>query len=338
MMLVSTKSGTKNRNHHPQPSTPHEMALLQLYKTIHGNFLVPPNYPGHDHVWVSLDAGLNICKICGTEHICFQGACKMIQMEHSESICAISGCVIILSELRSEWSTAADSQQHHEDEPLPPSTMTMTKKHSISDVYDTVEMVVREILDSSKTARCMQEETLRDDARRSAYLARIIRDIAIDQEALNHRPNILDLEAKLAWQCRKFRRLLSKVFCFSFRFFKFQMFESLTRKEQAKRDNIIHRVIRLCVDNICNLIQKYGWHRVTRQMQHSSRGREFICSMLYLMRMGITFRNQIILQKVDILNQLLPLQIFLPSVFQIRPKSITEGENIIKLDIQRMQI
>jgi hypothetical protein len=60
--------------------------------------------------------------------------------------------------------------------------------------------------------------------------------------------------------------------------------------------------------------------------------------MLYLMRMGITFRNQIILQRMDILNQLLPLQIFLPSVFKIRAKSFTEGENIIKLDIQRMQI
>ena len=73
-------------------------------------------------------------------------------------------------------------------------------------------------------------------------------------------------------------------------------------------------------------------------MQHSTRGREFICSMLYLMRMGITFRNQTILQRVEVLNQLLPLQVFLPSVFKIRAKSITEGENIIKLDIQRMPL
>ena len=56
------------------------------------------------------------------------------------------------------------------------------------------------------------------------------------------------------------------------------------------------------------------------------------------MRMGITFRNQTILQKVEILNELLPMQVFLPSVFNIRAKSITEGENLIKLDIQRMPL
>ena len=60
--------------------------------------------------------------------------------------------------------------------------------------------------------------------------------------------------------------------------------------------------------------------------------------MLYLMRMGITFKNQNILQKLEILNDLLPLQVFLPTVFNIRAKSITEGENIIKLDIQRMSL
>ncbi len=73
-------------------------------------------------------------------------------------------------------------------------------------------------------------------------------------------------------------------------------------------------------------------------MQHASRGKEFVCSMLYLMRMGITFRNQTILQKVEILNELLPMQVFLPSFFNIRAKSITEGENLIKLDIQRMPL
>ena len=58
--------------------------------------------------------------------------------------------------------------------------------------------------------------------------------------------------------------------------------------------------------------------------------------MLYLMRMGITFKNQNILQKLEILNDLLPLQVFLPTVFNIRAKS--DGENIIKLDIQRMPL
>ena len=107
---------------------------------------------------------------------------------------------------------------------------------------------------------------------------------------------------------------------------------------QPNKYMVLQRVIRLCVDNICNLIQTYGWHRVDRQLQHASRGREFICSMLYLMRMGITFKNQTILQKMEILNNLLPLQVFLPTIFNIRAKSITEGENIIKLDLQHIPL
>jgi hypothetical protein len=105
-----------------------------------------------------------------------------------------------------------------------------------------------------------------------------------------------------------------------------------------KRARTLERVIGICVENITQLIKVHGWYRVNRQLQHTTRGKEFVCSMLYLMRMGITFKNQNILQRVDILNDLLPMQVFLPSVFNIRAKSITEGENIIKLDIQRMPV
>ena len=109
-------------------------------------------------------------------------------------------------------------------------------------------------------------------------------------------------------------------------------------KIMEKRTKTLERVIGICVENISQLIRLHGWHRVNRQLQHATRGKEFVCSMLYLMRMGITFRNQNILQKVEILNDLLPMQVFLPSIFNIRAKSITEGENIIKLDIQKMPI
>lgn len=105
-----------------------------------------------------------------------------------------------------------------------------------------------------------------------------------------------------------------------------------------KRTRTLERVIGICVENITQLIKVHGWYRVNRQLQHNTRGKEFVCSMLYLMRMGITFKNQNILQRVDILNELLPMQVFLPSVFNIRAKSITEGENIIKLDIQKMPL
>jgi len=38
------------------------------------------------------------------------------------------------------------------------------------------------------------------------------------------------------------------------------------------------------------------------------------------------------------LHRLLPLQVLLPSVFKIRAKSITEGENMVKMDIKNLPI
>ena len=93
-----------------------------------------------------------------------------------------------------------------------------------------------------------------------------------------------------------------------------------------------------CTESITYLIMQHGWLRVWRQMQNQTRGREFICSMLYLMRVGITFQKRQVLPKLEILNSLLPMQALLPTVFKIRAKSITEGENIIKLDLRRVAL
>ena len=306
--------------------------LKALYTAVKGDFLLPPNYPGHEHKWVALDAGLNICECCGAEHICFKGHCPTVQMDHSETVCSISGCIILLSEMRTEWG--ALDRVHS----LPP-PVGATKKaqpHQIvraamraDTIHDVVEMVVRELLDSPKTARCFQEERNRDQTRKHACLAKLIRDMAHTLQ----RPNMLHLEAQLAWHCRKCRLAMP-----ASPLQRFRCLCPLTVCLFQGEKEVVQRVIRICVDNICNLIQNHGWQRVDRQLQHSSRSREFICSMLYLMRMGITFKNQTILQKMEILNSLLPLQVFLPTIFNIRAKSITEGENIIKLDLQHIPL
>jgi hypothetical protein len=302
-----------------------------LYASVKGDFMLPPNYPGHEHDWEQLDAGLCLCKTCGAEHICFRGECPHIEMEHSEQVCSISGCVVLLSELRAEWGSL--DRVHAPPMQLPGlkrgQSLAMLSRRT-NTIHDTVESVVRELLDSHKTARCLADEQTRDQARKHACLAKVIREMAhAGGYTPMQRPNMLHLEAKLSWLCRKCRHgggagahhMASPFFCFAFSLC------SLIHGLQPPHAlmGIKRRVILLCIDNICNLLQSYGWERVERQLQHASRGREFICSMLYLMRMGITYKNQTILQRIDILNTLLPLQIFLPTVFNIRAKSITEG-------------
>ena len=127
------------------------------------------------------------------------------------------------------------------------------------------------------------------------------------------RPNLVDIEARL---------------CHAFRTTRDRQRVYLARQR-------VQQTIRRCVENIVRMIGQHGWFRVRRQMKQSARAREFVCSMLYLMRTGITYQRRCILPCVEDLNVLLPLQVFLHRVFHIRPKCITEGENIIKLDTRR---
>ena len=206
----------------------------QLYTAIKGDFLLPADYLGHEHQWVQLDAGLCLCRLCGTEHICFRGHCPTIQMEQSELVCSISGCVIVLSEMKAEWG--ALDRVHSQSALMPPrlakKQMTAAIMHvrimsasaspappeppaaapfslllsrRTATIHDTVETVVREILDSCKTSRCLADEMERDYTRRQACLAKLIRELVLG--AVLERPNMLHLEAKLSTQCQKSRGL-----------------------------------------------------------------------------------------------------------------------------------
>lgn len=301
-----------------------------LYEQIRGPFLLPPNYPGHEHRWVELDMGYCVCSLCGHEHVCFRGECPVTESDACERVCTVTGCIVESSEMRAEWDAVERVAMYHPSSAgratsTPSGEPLCNKGVGGVDVADFVEMVVRELLNSAKTRQCEAEEAQRDHGRAVSALSRLLREAG-------QAPNMVDVEARLSWLCRKSRR-------------------------GARHTRVVERVMALCVNSICGLLRTYGWHRVSRQLQHATRGREFICSMLYLMRVGITFQNRCLLQRLDILHDLLPLQVFLPSVFRIRAKSITEvsrrparlgvpltclaaeqGENIIKLDIRRIPL
>jgi hypothetical protein len=114
---------------------------------------------------------------------------------------------------------------------------------------------------------------------------------------------MLHLIAMVAFQCRRQRPLV---------------------RDRA----LIETTVRSCTESIANLLHRYGGDRIIKLMQNVARQREFVCSMLYIMRVGITYQNRQILPRMDCLQQLLPMQALLPSVFKIRSKSITEGEVI----------
>ena len=283
-----------------------QQKMRNLFEMIHSNgrgFLLPPLYRGcSQHEWKLLDSGFCVCVWCGSEHNCTDGKCPEEKIENGEMVCTITGCITLEYEMRVERNASERVVM-----------LTVSKlETSPLNIRDSVELTVREIIASPKTEICMQQEGRRNEAKELAVFSRTLRDIAHD--SVCSRPNMILVIENVMYQCRKNRLV--------------DIRKTVDLDEVAER----------CTESITNLLLLHGGPRVSRQIQNASRCREFVCSMLYLMRMGITFQNRQLLPKMEILNLLLPLQVLLPSVFKIRAKSITEGENIIKLDIRKMPL
>lgn len=171
--------------------TPLYAALKQTYVALKGDFLLPEHYASsHKHEWLALDTGYCVCTLCGLDHVCFQGQCPDVRMEHSERVCSISGCVILKTEMKPEWGAMervgiiGDQTQCHRTRkgkgvPRKSAAVWYMKKvmKGNIEVHEFVDMVVREILDSPKTLKCRDEEMLRDRSRKMASLAKIFREM-----------------------------------------------------------------------------------------------------------------------------------------------------------------
>ena len=176
-----------------------------------------------------------------------------------------------------------------------------------------VESTVRELLASDKTRQCLEQERSRNDAKEVSVFARLLRELAHDRRAL--RPNMVTLVGQVAFLCRKNRAPMMLQDC---------------PDANALVDH--------CTDAITGLLLMHGGPRVARQMQNSLRYRDFVASLLYLCRVGVSFQGRQVLPRIDVLHRLLPLQVLLPTVFHIRSKAITEGENLIKLDLKQLPL
>ena len=279
-------------------------------------FLFPQAYAGCTHDYIPMDSGFCVCRECGDMHICCQGKCPETVVENSGRVCTITGCVTVACEMRPERNAGervtsmkkVSLKQHVKNYQQGQNMTSMTATH----LWETIETVVVELLSSDKTKSCAMQERERYEGKENSYFSKIVRDLSQNKKTNNVRPNMLQIMSTVYFGCKKHRIL---------------------EEEQPYE---MREIQKQCTESIMCLIRQYGWVRVWRQLQNQTRGREFICSMLYLMRMGITYQKRQILPKMAVLNSLLPMQALLPTVFKIRAKSITEGENIIKLDIRRV--
>jgi hypothetical protein len=254
-------------------------------------------------------------------HVCCQGKCPDVAGSNGERVCVITGCVTSENEMRPERNaiervgvmTELPSTNHNFNVLINSNSKRYVPPMGSTGLWESVQSVVGALLTSEKTRVCALQERERYEGKEQSCFCRIVRDMGQNKKTNCVRPNMLHIVSLVYFGCRKHRPPIIP-------------------------DGNLREVQEKCTESITYLIMQHGWVRVWRQLQNQTRGREFISSMLYLMRMGITYQKRQILPKMEILNHLLPMQALLPTIFKIRAKSITEGENIIKLDIRRVAL
>jgi hypothetical protein len=139
-------------------------------------------------------------------------------------------------------------------------------------------------------------------------------------------PNLLRIAAYVAHNTRKIRRPV-----------------------KLSEDELEH-ILQFCTEAISKILLIHNQVNLCKTLNNETRKREFICSMLYLTRMGVEyhgtallylplliffvhhsvtpstqFTGETILPKIPVMKFILPLESCLPEMFSIRSKSITEG-------------
>lgn len=284
-----------------------------IWHRIRGPFLLPTKFTGHRCEWEPFSYTQAGCILCGAEHRCAEDNTECIAetCDDSHTSCLITGAVIREHAYRDEWD--ASSRAHVEppkkkQSMCAPGIPPVIKRNSACDVWSFVEAVVRLLLDSDTAEQCRQQENRRLC---QALLTALHREMLRQLDAAGF-VNMVTAAAAAAWHTRKLRRPVT-----------------LPREE-------LEHVVKVSTDAVCNVMLKYNSQQTSKILNSDARRKEFACSMFYLMRNGVDCRGQCILPRMKIMGSILPLETFLPESFRIRSKSITEGENLLKIELCRI--
>lgn len=283
----------------------------RIWTQISSPFLFPPNFEGHTCEWELFACTQAGCILCGAEHRCPDPNCILVQDDDGHVTCTITGAVVREQHHCDEWT----APERAFVEPVVRSTRGqghtsvnhICKRALPCETWDFVNGVVVEILKSRTTDMCRHQEFRRLC---SMQISHMHKEIKKNRE--RGWVNMLHLSADIMWNSRKIRRPV--------------------KLEEKQLDQIVD----MSTDAITKVLLKYNNVHITKVLNNDVRKREFICSMLYLMRTGVDCRGECILPKIHIMSLILPLETFLPDNFKVRAKSITEGENLLKIELRHM--
>lgn len=289
---------------------------VKIWKTIRGPFVLPQNLKGHKCTeWEIFDMDVAGCLTCGNIHHCRDENTCTLSEENDGRICIITGCcvkqkvysmdefmdnIMIDEEAMATSSSSKDFFNH-----------IMSQSSTKDQVYklEEVNKCIRWVMVSNICKDSYENEKNRMTMKHRQVIWKLLKDFKINNP--KKVPKLCNIVAKMLHQCNKIRICCP------------EWDESIRKTVADHASEYITRFLNM-------LSQKFKL-----QLSMFKNNILFI-GIVYLMRMGITMHNVILLPKIHELQYLLPIEAHLKCYFKIKCKFITEVENLIKMCIRNL--
>ena len=239
------------------------------------------------------------CDLCGFMHVCRDTTtCQSSMDDNGYPVCVTTGYAIpYLSKCNGEYVDTVGPDI------VDASKKNVDKAHYAENIGPVILAQIMEIMVGSKWEHCANVETGKQIARRKATLFRYLKNFKMQNRGKI--PNMAVAVCYMVNSSNNWRNLW------------------LVSEEDR---------LNLCTWCAAQIIKHIMLLRsVSPEIVSTSRLRNITVGLLYQMRSGVIMHGVVLLPKSIHLCRVLPMEIFLESVFGIRSKCITETENIIKV-------
>jgi hypothetical protein len=292
-------------------------------------FVVPQSICSHGD-WENYDMHMAGCSKCGTMHLCLHATCSHYTNVEGHSICHITGlCTKMLNFSELEYVDTIQPLTVPQQHARVARTVRLSRKKRFRNIavsrapvvsvhpedtqdviHDVVHSCVHNILCSDQWVASNDIEYKRYTCKWSSSLTKVLRDFKKNTPGVL--PTIPDIYSKTVASMGNTRVPLEGCL------------EDRSVLASWCTEKIRHHLMILQC-NFPEIIQP-------------SRMRGTVVGLMYLMRCGIIVKGIVVLPRLDILHDILPLETHLPHMFGIKGKVITETENTVKQVLKNMSV
>lgn len=273
-----------------------EIAEVKAWRSFRFPFALPIDSIGHECKWEKLDIDLCGCVNCGKIHKCDVRTCPIIE-NNDHITCSLTGfCVRENVFATSEYCDNVTIQ-----------SMGSPQKTTIdaTEVYPHIH----KLLFSPNTEASHITEMNKIQSKYKSILMRVLKEFKTKNPG--RAPNLCHILTTIMQNSKNNR------------FYNF-----LPEPRDLER---IAQTCSQCIAHVISLMKRHD-----PKILNSTKFSTLCIGMLYLMRNGLETRSVMVMPYMKILTYILPMETHLHSNFNIRCKSITEIENIVKIFLRNL--